>query len=98
MQAELGHAQRFARRIKELYGTPPGSEEFQAEQSFLQPDDPADVVSAIKGVLEAESAAIEHYNRLIEVTDGSDWVTMDLVIDILDDEESLRQFKQFLRE
>ena len=37
---ELGHARKFAARIKELYGTPPGSLEFSAEQSSLQP--PAD--------------------------------------------------------
>jgi bacterioferritin len=29
---ELGHAQKFARRIKELYGTVPGSREFRATQ------------------------------------------------------------------
>ena len=34
---ELGHARTFAERIKELYGTPPGSMEFTAEQSYLQP-------------------------------------------------------------
>ena len=34
---ELGHARRFAGRIKELYGTPPGSMEFSAEQTYLQP-------------------------------------------------------------
>ena len=37
IQEELGHAQQFAARIKELYGVVPGSEEFTAEQSFLQP-------------------------------------------------------------
>ena len=26
----------------------------------------------IKGVIEAETGAIEHYNRIIEVTDGVD--------------------------
>ena len=37
IQEELGHAQQFAARIKELYGVVPGSQEFAAEQSFLQP-------------------------------------------------------------
>ncbi len=37
IQEELGHAQQFAARIKELYGVVPGSEDFKAEQSFLQP-------------------------------------------------------------
>ena len=37
IQEELGHAQQFASRIKELYGVVPGSLEFSAEQSYLQP-------------------------------------------------------------
>src|ERR671932_94947 len=37
IQEELGHAQRFASRIKELYGVVPGSKEFVAEQDALQP-------------------------------------------------------------
>ena len=42
---ELGHAKLFAGRIKDLYGTPPGSMDFAAEQSYLQPpEDPTDVV------------------------------------------------------
>ena len=37
IQEELGHAQQFGERIKELYGVVPGSMEFTAEQSYLQP-------------------------------------------------------------
>ena len=37
VQEELGHAQQFASRIKELYGVVPGSKEFAAEQDALQP-------------------------------------------------------------
>src|SRR3954447_18248809 len=37
IQEELGHAQQFAERTKELYGVVPGSLDFQAEQSYLQP-------------------------------------------------------------
>jgi len=97
---ELTHAQQFAQRIKELYGVVPGSQEFAAEQSFLQP--PAhqtDIVHIIKGVIEAETGAIEHYNRVIETTDGVDWVTQDMVIAILHDEEGHRRlFEGYLRE
>jgi bacterioferritin len=97
---ELGHAQAFAVRIKELYGTPPGSQEFTADQTYLQPPaDSADVVSVIKGVIEAEAGAIAHYNKLIEACDGVDWVTQDFAVDILRDEEGhLRRFEQYLRE
>jgi bacterioferritin len=97
---ELGHARKFAERIKELYGTPPGSMDFTAEQASLQPpEDPTDIVRVIKGVIEAEAAAVAHYNRIIEACDGVDWNTQDMVIDILRDEEShLRTFERYLRE
>jgi bacterioferritin len=100
IEEELGHAKQFASRIKELYGVVPGSLEFTAEQSFLQPPaEQTDVVHLIRGVIEAETGAIEHYNRIIEVTDGVDWVTQDMVIDILHDEEGHRRlFEGFLRE
>jgi bacterioferritin len=100
IQEELGHAQQFASRIKELYGVVPGSEDFAAEQSFLQPpSDQVDIVHVIKGVIEAEAGAIEHYSRIIEFTDGIDPVTQDMVIAILHDEQGhLRLFEGFLRE
>jgi bacterioferritin len=97
---ELGHARKFAARIKELYGTPPGSLAFSAEQATLQPpEDATDVIGVIRGVIDAEAGAIAHYNRIIEATDGVDWATQDMVIDILRDEEGhLRQFERYLRE
>ncbi len=100
IQEELGHATLFAQRIKELYGVVPGSEEFAAEQSYLQPPEhQTDIVHVIRGVIEAENGAIEHYNRIIEATDGIDPVTNDMVIGILHDEEGHRRlFEGFLRE
>ena len=100
IEEELAHAKQFANRIKELYGVVPGSLDFTAEQSFLQPpDEQTDIVHLIRGVIEAETGAIEHYNRIIEATDGVDWVTQDMVIDILRDEEGHRRlFEGFLRE
>jgi bacterioferritin len=81
---ELGHAKQFAERIKELYGVVPGSEEFAAEQSYLMPpEQQTDVVHVIRGVIEAETGAIDHYNRIIEVTDQVDPVTNDMVINLL---------------
>jgi bacterioferritin len=100
IQEELGHAQRFAERIKELYGVVPGSQEFTAEQSYLQPPkEQIDVVHVVKGVIEAERGAIEHYSRIVEATDQVDPVTNDMVIEILHDEQGhLRLFEGFLRE
>jgi len=97
---ELGHAQQFAARIKELYGVVPGSLDFSAEQSYLQPPEhQTDIVHVIKGVIEAETGAIEHYNQVIEFTDGLDFVTQDMVIAILRDEEGHRRlFEGYLRE
>jgi bacterioferritin len=97
---ELGHARRFAARIKELYGVVPGSKDFAAEQSFLQPPEhQTDIVHVIRGVIEAESGAIEHYTRMIDETDGIDPVTQDMVIDILRDEQGHRRlFEGYLRE
>ena len=100
IQEELGHALQFANRIKELYGVVPGSLAFSAEQSYLQPpEQQTDIVHIIRGVIEAETGAIEHYNHIIEVCDGVDWVTQDMVIEILHDEEGhKRLFEGFLRE
>jgi bacterioferritin len=100
VQEELGHALQFGTRIKELYGVVPGSMEFSPEQKYLQPPpEQTDIVHVIKGVIEAETGAIEHYNRIIEFTDEIDPVTNDMVIAILRDEEGHRRlFEGFLRE
>jgi bacterioferritin len=100
IQEELTHAQQFAARIKALYGVVPGSMNFTPEQTFLQPpEQQTDIVHVIRGVIEAESGAIEHYNRIIEETEGVDPVTNDMVIAILTDEEGhMRLFEGYLRE
>jgi bacterioferritin len=100
IEEELGHARQFAARIKELYGVVPGSQGFTAEQTYLQPPEhQTDIVHVVKGVIEAETGAIEHYNRIIEATEGVDPVTNDMVIAILRDEEGHRRlFEGYLRE
>ncbi len=100
IQEELGHAQQFAARIKELYGTVPGSEDFKAEQSFLQPPaEPTDIPSVIRGVIEAESGAIDFYSELIDKASEVDPVTEDMVVAILRDEQGhMREFEGFLKE
>jgi bacterioferritin len=100
IEEELGHARQFAARIKELYGVVPGSRQFEAEQDFLQPpEEQTDTVHVIRGVIEAETGAIEHYTRIVEETEGVDPVTQDMMIDILRDEQGHRRlFEGFLRE
>jgi bacterioferritin len=97
---ELAHAQQFAARIKELYGTVPGSEQFEAAQSYLQPPaEPTDLTAVIKGVIEAERGAIDHYNAIIAACEGIDPVTEDMVIAILREEQGhMREFEGFLKE
>ena len=100
IQEELGHARLFAARIKELYGTVPGSMDFTPEQQSLQPpEDQTDIVHVIRGVIDAENGAIDLYNQIIEATEGVDPVTNDMMIEILHDEEKHRRlFEGFLRE
>ena len=97
---ELGHAQQFAARIKELYGVVPGSSKFSAEQSFLQPpEQQTDITHVIRGVIAAEAGAIDYYNEIIEFAGDVDPVTEDMVIAILRDEQGhMREFEGFLRE
>ena len=98
VQEELGHAQTLARRIRELGGTVPGSLAFSASQQMLQPPAEAtDVLSVIKGVIDAEDAAIRQYNKIIKICDGVDYVTQDLCITALAGEEThCREFRGFL--
>jgi bacterioferritin len=84
---ELAHARRLAARIKELYGVVPrlagvrGGADVPAAAGRADPRRAGD-----QGVIEAESGAIAHYNRIIAAADGVDWVTQDFVIGILHDE------------
>jgi bacterioferritin len=100
IQEELTHAQQFAARIKELYGVVPGSMDFKASQDKLQPpENQVDIVHVIKGVIDAEEGAIQHYTRIVEETEEADPVTQDMVIGILHDEQGhKRLFEGFLRE
>lgn len=101
VQEELKHAERVAMRIKILGGEIPGSQSLVMEQASLQPPkDTIDILSVIKGVIEAEDGAIDQYQLLIEATDDSiDPVTQDLCIELKgEEEEHRRQFLGFQRE
>jgi bacterioferritin len=100
IQGEMTHATQLGNRIKQLGGTVPGSLKVELNQSYMQPpSDTTDVVTVIQGVLRAENEAIDHYKKLIKLTDGEDYVTQDLMITILADEEGHRQqFEGYLKE
>jgi bacterioferritin len=98
--AEVGHAQIIASRIKTIGGNVPGSLDLPRDQKYLQPTkDTTDIVHIIKGVIEAEEGAITQYKKIIKACDGLDYVTQDMVIEILgDEEEHRREFIGFLKE
>ena len=98
VEDELEHARRLADRIKVLGGTVPGSMQMKRAQRLLQPPaDSTDIVSVIRGILAVEEASIEHYNHIIELTEGRDHPTQALAIELLADEEQHhRNFAGFL--
>ena len=100
IQEELGHATMLAKRIKVLGGRVPGSLELEREQKYLQPpSDSTDLITVIKGVIAAEDGAIEQYGKIIRLCDQVDFVTQDLAVGILGDEqEHRRAFVGYLTE
>lgn len=98
--AELGHAQQLAMRIKQLHGRVPGSLKLPRNQTTLQPPkDTTDVVTVIKGVMAAEQDAITHYNKVLRQCEGEDYVTQDLLVKLLGQEEAhFIEFEGFLKE
>jgi bacterioferritin len=100
IQEEIGHAQMLARRIKVLGGRVPGSLDLERNQKFLQPpEDSTDLTTVIKGVIMAEDGAIAQYEKIISLCDQVDFVTQDLVVTLLGDEqEHRRAFVGYLTE
>ena len=100
IDAELGHGRRLAERIHVLGGTVPGSMEFKAEQRVIQPPkDSTDVLSLIRGVIQAEDDAIQQYSKIIEICDQVDWATQDMCIELMADEQGhRREFISYLAE
>lgn len=100
IEEEFGHAKQLASRIHVLGGIVPGSADFRQSQAKLQPQqDTTDVAAVIKGVIDAEEAATNQYEKLIKMCEGVDYVTQELCIDLLGQEqEHCREFVGFLRE
>jgi bacterioferritin len=86
--SELQHARRLARRIKILGDRIPGSLELPRDQNYFQPlIDNRDSVTVIRGALTATDAAIAHYQTMIQITEDFDFVTQDLLIELLAEEQ-----------
>jgi bacterioferritin len=97
---KLKHARRLARRINVLGGRLPGSLELSRDQKSLQPPlHNTDALAVIQGVISANEASISQYQKIIQLTEGLDYVTQDMVIDLLSDEREVRRlFLSFLTE
>jgi bacterioferritin len=97
--AELGHAQQLGHRIKQLGGHVPGSTSVKLGDQTQPPADSCDVTGVIKAVISAEEAACKQYKSIIRATEGEDYVTQDMCITLLgDEEEHLVLFRGFLKE
>jgi bacterioferritin len=97
--AELGHAQQLANRIKQLGGFVDGSAALKFGTQEQPPKVTTDITSVIKAVIKAEEGACAQYQKIISAVEGQDYVTQDLCIRLLaDEEEHLILFKGFLKE
>jgi bacterioferritin len=97
--AELGHAQQLANRIKQLGGFVDGSAALKFGSQEQPPKTTTDITSVIKAVIKAEEGACAQYKKIISAVEGQDYVTQDLCIKLLaDEEEHLILFKGFLKE
>lgn len=85
---ELAHAEKLAKRIVELGGTPVISPDLWFKEStcgYLVPKDP-DAAVLLKQNIQGERCAIEVYQKLLEKVAGKDRITEHLVREILEDE------------
>ena len=85
---ELDHAQKLAKRIIELGGTPILSPEEWYKQStcgYLEPKN-HDATNLLKQNLQGERCAIEVYNKLLKYVFGKDLITSHIIRQILQEE------------
>ena len=97
---ELGHAEKLANRILELGGevvVDPGGWAAGAGGPWIAPrPDPSDADGMAGDQIEAEAAAILHYNTIAKMTFGKDPVTYALVTELLADEVGHEEFLENL--
>ena len=93
------HAQQLGQRIKQPGGLVPGSAAVKLGHQIQSTSNTTDDVGVIKAVIDAEEKACAQYKEIIKATDGEDYVTQDLCIRLLADEEEHRVlFSGFLKE
>ena len=84
---ELGHADRLARRIVQLGGTPDLSPATLLARSHAAYDESLSLKDMIRANLVAERVAIETYSQLVALIGDKDISTRRLLEDILADEQ-----------
>jgi bacterioferritin len=91
-QTALGHARRIAKRIGALEGQVPRTVELSKSRDDQQPSfNPRDLDSILRDAVKTTAGAIAQYERIIQLCDGHDFVTMDLIIELLVAERDYRQ-------
>ena len=84
---ESGHADRIAKRIVQLGGSPDFSPDSLTSRSHAEYDDSADLRAMVKANLVAERVAVESYRQMIHLIGELDPTTRRMLEDILADEE-----------
>jgi len=85
---ELRHAQMLSDRIIQLGGTPisdPNDWSKLSNCGYLKPSDPF-ITTLIAQGIEGEQCAIDVYTKLLDLTEGKDPITNQIVLSILQDE------------
>jgi bacterioferritin len=88
----FGHARRIAKRIKALEGRIPRSPDLSKSSGDRQPSfDSTSVQAVLFSALKTADDLIAQYERIIQLCDGHDFVTLDLIIELLVSERDHRQ-------
>jgi len=84
---EAAHADRLAKRIVQLGGSPDFSPDSLTGRSHASYDESTDLKAMIRANLIAERVAIEAYSQIIGLIGDKDPATRRLLVDILTDEQ-----------
>ena len=87
-EEELEHAEKIAERIIQLGGTPVLNPQEWTKLSRCAYEEPSDpyVEVILEQNLRGERCAIRRYQEIADFTDGKDYATHEMAIDILEDE------------
>ncbi len=97
---ELRHADMLTSRIIQLGGTPilkPEDWYKMTNCGYATPDDPS-VKTILEQNIKGEQCAVDEYDRLLEITQGKDPVTYNIILQILLDEVEHEEDLQALLE